>query len=361
MKKRKNKTRISAFKKETSLLSEHFFRMSFVVLLLIGGFHAGVYYALQVYDVDGYVRAVVIMIYWILIAALLTNISRRTVKKAYDEPLMTLANAAKKVAGGDFSVRVPTIHKNPKKYNYLDLMILDFNKMAEELSSTETLKIDFFSNVSHEMKTPLAIIGSNAQLLAEGDGSPEERKECAENILYALRRTNDLVTNMLKLNKLENLVETAPSEYDVCEQLAECVFFYDEIIEKKKIDFEADIEEQAFICADEELMMTVWTNLFSNAVKFTPEGGKIRLVQRTVGGFVEISVSDTGCGMSDEVKKHIFEKFYQGDRSHSFEGNGLGLALVKMILERSNGTVSVESAQGVGSVFTVRLPAVNIK
>lgn len=343
--------------KRNSILFTHFFRGALLVLFVVGGLHTGFSLWCSKIGISGYFQLVLILTFWVLSAAIINVISRYIVKKAYDEPLMRLADAAKKVADGDFSIRVEPIHSSPKKYNYLDLMILDFNKMAEELSSIETLKFDFFSNVSHEMKTPLAIIGNNAQYLSDDDCTKEKKEECVDNIMYALNRMNSLITNMLKLNKLENnSLSPAPEEYDLCEQLAECIFVYDEIIEKKNITLTVDIEERAFIYADPDLIYTIWMNLFSNAVKFTPEGGTITLKECSGFDFIEVSVKDTGCGMTEHTRRHIFDKFYQGDTSHSSEGNGLGLSLVKKIIELSEGSIDVKSSVGKGSEFIIRLP-----
>lgn len=349
---RKKKTR----RENLTLLPSTFFLMSFLVLLLIGGVHTGLFYLTAILHISPIVQVNLILAYWILVALFLTWMSRRNVHKTYDEPLQKLADATRKVAGGDFSIYVPTIHA-ADKYDYLDYMILDFNKMVEELGSIETLKTDFFTNVSHEMKTPLAVISNNAQLLAGHSISEERREECTENILSASRRLNSLITNMLKLNKLEKqTIRPVPDSYDVCEQLAECVFQYEELLESHQLELEPELEDRCFVLADAELMELVWTNLISNAIKFTPPGGVITLTQKTAGDFAEVSVADTGCGMSEETQKHIFEKFYQGDTSHATAGNGLGLALVKRILELSGGTISVRSIPEHGSIFTVRLP-----
>ncbi|MGN1166461.1 MAG: sensor histidine kinase, partial [Lachnospiraceae bacterium] len=260
---------------------------------------------------------------------------------------------------GDFSVFVPTIN-TPDKWDYLDIMIMDFNKMVEELGSIETLKTDFFSNVSHEFKTPLAVIYNNAQLLDRKDISEENRKEYTQNILKASKRLSDLLMNMLKLNKLEKqTIQPAPEKYDLCRQLCECALQFEDMWENKDIEFEADIEEKVMIVADAGLLEIVWTNLLSNAMKFTPSGGSVTLRQVSDDDSVTVIVEDTGCGMDETTVKHIYDKFYQGDSSHSTEGNGLGLALVKRILQLSEGTISVESTVGKGTIFTVKLPFVH--
>ena len=229
--------------------------------------------------------------------------------------------------------------------------------MVEELGSIDTLKTDFVSNVSHEFKTPLAIIYNNAELLNKPNLTEEKRLEYSQTILSAVHRLSELVRNMLKLNKLEKqVIPPVPERYDVTAQICECAMQFEELWEKKNIDFEADLEDRIMLEADAGLLELVWTNLLSNALKFTPEGGTIRLSQSSDETTVTVCVSDTGCGMTPETMKHIFDKFYQGDTSHATEGNGLGLPLVQRILQLSDGTISVQSKPGEGSTFTVVLP-----
>lgn len=268
-----------------------------------------------------------------------------------------MAEATRKVSQGDFSVYVPTLH-TADRLDYLDVMILDFNKMVEELGSIETLKTDFISNVSHEMKTPISVIKNYAQLLGADQISQERRKEYAEEIEDAASRLSSLITNILKLNKLENQRITPEAEVcDVCRQLCESVFLFEDVMEEKEIDLEADIEDTALVKGDASLMELVWNNLLSNAVKFTESGGRIVIRQISEEGRIRVSVSDTGCGIGRESIDHIFDKFYQGDTSRSTEGNGLGLALVKRVVELMDGEIQVTSEVGKGSTFVVSLPA----
>ncbi|MGN0341178.1 MAG: ATP-binding protein [Roseburia sp.] len=293
---------------------------------------------------------------WLLAAVVFTLWTNFQITRHYQKPIEEFSEAAHKVASGDFSVYLAP-HHTADKYTHLDVLFTDFNKMVEELGSIETLKTDFFSNVSHEIKTPLAVIQNNTELLRVENLSEEKRMEYTEIILHATRRLSNLITNMLKLNKLEKqTIKPAPQQYDLCAQLCECVLQFENAWERKNIEFEAELEEKALIEADAGLLELVWTNLLSNAIKFTPQGGTITLSQRFDEEGVTVSVADSGCGMDEETVKRIFDKFYQGDTSHSTEGNGLGLALVKRILQLSDGSIEVKSGVGKGTVFTVRLP-----
>ena len=293
--------------------------------------------------------------YWALVAGAFSLVTHFQIRKQFDKPMLQMSRAAKEVAGGDFSTYLEPAHR-ADKYDYIDAMFEDFNKMVEELGSIETLKNDFIANVSHEIKTPLSVIQSYATALKSEDLSLEQRREYADTIVSASENLTELVTNILRLSKLENQEITYASEsYDLCRQLTECALSFEDAWEKKGLSFEADIEDRALIHADEGMMEIAWHNLFSNAIKFTPPGGKIFLTQISEADSVTVSVADTGVGMSAETMKHIFEKFYQGDVSHSHEGNGLGLALASRVIELAGGSLSVKSEPGEGSTFTVTL------
>ena len=326
------------------------------VLFLMSGFHVGLVVLMNKLGWNEIIQTVVPMVYWGCVAVGLTLFTRMKIKSTYEEPLHKLAEATEQVANGDFSVYVPTTHTSDR-LDYLDVMILDFNKMVEELGSVETLKTDFVSNVSHEMKTPIAIIKNYAELLQTGKGTEVERLEYARNIEEAAERLSGLITNILRLNKLEHQrIDPEIEAYDLCGQLEECILHYEEMWDEKDLELEVDMEEKAVVDGDKSLMELVWNNLLSNAVKFTETGGKVTVRQTSSDGYAVVEVTDTGCGMSRESIRHIFDKFYQGDTSHSKEGNGLGLALVSRILMLMDGEISVASEEGRGSTFTVRIP-----
>ena len=304
-------------------------------------------------------RVVVIIAYWLIVAAVFTLFTKWQFNQHYQNPMSEFAEATRKVAGGDFSVYVPPRHL-PEKMDYMDAIIMDFNIMVEALGSIETLKTDFFSNVSHEIKTPLSIIQNYAQGLKDGALTESQKEMYIDTILESSTRLSELISNILKLNKLEKQsLQPIPEPYDVCRQLCDCALRYEDIWTAKNLEFNADIEDRATIEADASLMELVWNNLISNAVKFTEPGGTITLKQTSTSGEIIVSITDTGCGMSEETLSHIFEKFYQGDTSHSTEGNGLGLALVLRIIQLIGGSISAESTAGTGTTFTARIPVRN--
>lgn len=270
------------------------------------------------------------------------------------KPLRKIAGAARKVAEGDFSVQIEAARKDGRK-NEIDVLIEDFNKMARELASNEMLKSDFIANVSHEIKAPLSIIQSYTKALKDGDTTPEQQEQYMETIITASKNLNAMITNILKLNKLENQQIFSSSEsYQLGEQLRRCALSYMEQWQDKGIEFKIDVEDIS-VCYDASLLELVWNNLLSNAVKFTGTGGRISLTSQTRDNAVFVTIQDTGCGIDKETQSRIFEKFYQGDTSHTTEGNGLGLALVKKVIEIIGGEISVKSALGKGTAFTLKI------
>lgn len=271
----------------------------------------------------------------------------------YIKPINKIGQAARKVAAGDFSIRIPYERKDGKK-DEMELLISDFNKMVEELATIETLKDDFISNVSHEIKTPLSVIQSYVTVLNNENISEEKSKEYIETILEATRKLSLLITNILRLNKLENQEIIQGEAYSLDEQLRCCILALEEKFDEKTIEFDADLEE-VIITTDENLLEMIWNNLLTNAIKFTEPGGFVVVNLKMEHGMAIVSISDSGCGMDEETVARIFDRFYQGDTSHSHEGNGLGLSLVKRIIALVDGNLTVESKPGSGTTFTVTI------
>lgn len=271
-----------------------------------------------------------------------------------DRPVKSITAATEEIMKGDFSVRIkPMQGAGMEGFNQI---ITAINAMTRELSGIETLRTDFIANVSHEMKTPLAVMQNYGTLLQAPELSEEKRMEYAKGVTDGSRRLADMMTNILKLNRLENQqIYPQTTEFDLGEQLCECLLQYEHVWEKAEIEIDTDIAENVQVKADAELLSLVWNNLFSNAFKFTEPGGTVLVSLTATGHHAIVKVKDTGCGMSLEVGAHIFEKFYQGDTSHSAQGNGLGLALVKRVVDIMQGEIGVESTLGKGTTFTVKI------
>ena len=291
----------------------------------------------------------------VLITVLFGTIDYFRRRSMVERPVKRITQAAEKIMQGDFSVRIQPVKGIPDETGF-NRIIDCLNKLTRELSGTETLRTDFIANVSHELKTPLAVMGNYATMLQRPGITEDEKNEYAKAISEASRRLAQLITNILKLNKLENQqIFPRHTSFDLGEQLCQCLLQFEDAWERKGIEIETDIQENVSVRSDEELLSLVWNNLFSNAMKFTPDGGTVSLGLREEGDWVVVTVSDTGCGMKPETGKHIFEKFYQGDTSHATQGNGLGLALVKRVVDILGGEIGVRSVYGQGSTFTVKI------
>ena len=276
-------------------------------------------------------------------------------KRFFKQPIERLSSAAQKVASGDFSVHIEPIRKDGKKDEF-EVLFDDFNTMVEELRSVEMLKTDFVSNVSHEMKTPLAVIQNYSTMLQSDGLTNSERKEYCEKISEATKKMTELVTNVLQLSRLENQKISANKKtYSLSEQLCRCTLNFEQVLDEKEIELETDFDESIILNSDEQLLDIVFNNLLSNALKFTEGGGTVHITSKKENGLAVVSVADSGCGMTESEMKHIFEKFYQADTSHATQGNGLGLALTNRIINLLESEISVKSKTGQGSEFTVKI------
>ena len=303
--------------------------------------------------IEGAAKITFLNVIWLSLLCTIIDGIRR--KFMIDRPVKKIVKAAEQIMKGDFSARIPPL-RSVDSMNGFNVIADYFNQMAKELSGTEMLRTDFIANVSHELKTPLAVIQNYGTMLQQKNLPEEKKEEYAKAITDASRRLANLITNILKLNKLENQqIYPKVKTYDLGEQLCECLLAFESAWEAKNLEIETNIEENVLVDNDEELLSLVWNNLFSNAVKFTEPCGKIFLSLQSKEEFAVVQVSDTGCGIPSEVGKHIFEKFYQGDISHATQGNGLGLALVKRVVDIIRGDISVSSEVGKGSTFTVKM------
>lgn len=297
---------------------------------------------------------VLILLLMILMSSFLfTLIDYLRRKLSIDNSLKDILEATEKMVNGNFKIKL-VYNNRYKHYDEFDLIKEHLNKLASELSKSEILKNDFISNVSHEIKTPLSVIHNYAKALEKDDLDLETRTKYLNVLQLSCMKLNQLVSNILKLNKLENQKINPKYEvFDLSELLINQILQFEPLIENKNISLKCDIEDNLKINSVESYLEIVFNNLISNAIKFTDNDGMIKIKLNLIKNEYHISIEDNGCGMDNETGIHIFDKFYQGDTSHSSEGNGLGLALVKKVIDILGGTISVESELGKGTKFTI--------
>ena len=283
----------------------------------------------------------------LILGSVVSVVGARKISK----PILELEKATEEIAKGNFDYVV-----KEEESSELSGLIHNFNLMTKELKTHETLKNDFISNVSHEFKTPLAVIQSYSKSLRKPGLDEKTKVRYQEVIDKNIKKLTNLTTNILSLSKIENQ-EIVPNrkDYLIDEQIRQNIVELEPEWAKKKIKFELNLVQTSYY-GSEELISQVWQNLISNAIKFCPDkGGKISIKVEGSYGLIKVSVADNGIGMSEEVLGKIYDKFYQADTSRSKEGNGLGLALVKRILKICDGTIAVTSKENEGTTFVVTL------
>lgn len=268
-------------------------------------------------------------------------------------PIARLTNATKELYNGNYSVRVDTLGEDE-----ISKLNQSFNRMAIQLAKQDETRQKFISDISHEFQTPLTSIQGFANILKEEDLSKEQREKYANIILYNSKRLSSLAKNMLQLTLLDREeIELELSNYSLVEQLKRVVSTQESIAANKDIEIDLQIpKKDIMFSGDEQRMEQVWTNIISNAIKYTNDGGLITITMKKSVKEVEVDIEDTGIGMSKEVVSHIFERFYREDKARNIEGNGLGLAIVKSIVDLHHGKIEVVSTVDVGTIFKVRLP-----
>ena len=267
-------------------------------------------------------------------------------------PIKKLQFSMEEVSNGNFDIQLD----EDTSFDEVVDMFHYFNLMVKELKATETIQSDFISNASHEFKTPLNAIEGYATLLNDDSISDEEKRLYVNKILLNTKRMNQLVHNVLLLSKLDNhSISKQNSMYLLDEQIRQSILFLESKWEVKNIEFDIDFDTINYY-GNELLLIHVWNNLISNAIKFSPSNGVVKMSLKTIDNEIIFTISDNGPGVDEECKKYIFNKFYQADTSHKEEGYGLGLALVKRIVELAYGSVEVQNIEPTGCMFVVKLP-----
>jgi len=270
-------------------------------------------------------------------------------------PINKLVSGMNRLADGDFKVRLQ-YGKMIERFPVFAEIVESFNKMAEQLENTEMLRSDFINNFSHEFKTPIVSIVGFAEILESTNLTEEERSLYISAIKEESKRLSSMASNILELTKVENQsILTDVSRYNVSEQIRSALVLLEGKWSKRRIDFNFDFDEYDLI-GNEELLRQVWINLLDNAIKFVDEGGKIAVNIMHSGAYLRVDISNTGMTIPLDKQKFIFNKFYQADESHSTKGNGIGLAVVKKIVELHHGRIDVKSENGI-TTFSVFLPS----
>lgn len=329
------------------------FFLFLIPVILVTSLAIGIYSLIK--DQSHGIIAIYILLFIIFATIIFTFIDYIRRKIMVEKPLKEILTATEKMSKGEFDIDLTYSHS----YHYFDefdLIKHDLLKMSKELSKSEVLKNDFIANVSHEIKTPLSVIQSYSKAASLLTIDDETRAMYLKTIQEECHKLSLLVTNILKLNKLENqCLNIELTSFNLSELLIDQIIQFESLIDDKKIELICDIEEDIFIKSERSYLEIVFNNIINNAIKFNKEKGALEITLKKVDNQVIVTIKDNGIGMDQETGKHIFDKFYQGDTSHYREGNGLGLALVKKVIDVLGASIAVESEVNVGTTFKIIL------
>ncbi|MBL1225761.1 sensor histidine kinase [Enterococcus sp. BWR-S5] len=332
------------------------FSLIIAVILLVASIVAGIFLLVLMHlgiinSLKGY--PVIRLIITLLSCTVVGTVIAAVFSKRILRPLNEVVEGTRQIASGNFDVQIQSTGMN----NDLEDLVQNFNLMSKELSNVELVHQSFINDFSHEMKTPLVSINGFAKQLQNPNISEEDRNHYLKIIAEETERLSSLASNVLLLSKVENQegITLKKEPYSVDEQLRHALILLQKNWETKNLVIELNLQPIT-ITADSDLFMQVWLNILGNAIHYTESGGTIEVNCYKIGNEVKVNIKDNGIGMSDKVRQHVFNKFYQGDSSHQGQGNGLGLPIAKRIVNLHNGKITVKSKMGSGSSFVVILP-----
>ena len=348
----KEKSREKITKLPTKILPQLLFQSISIILTALCSFMFMTWFVTDFFGVeDTYAAAGYELLGTLIILVVIIAPLNVVLYRSREKEVKTLSTAIKKVASGDYKTKIPTDRKSQ-----ITPIYEDFNKMCAELESVQILRNDFINSYSHEFKTPIASINGFASLLLEKDLPASEQRKYLEIIVDESSRLSKLATNTILLSRLSSQQIVTDSEiYDLSEQLRQCSIILSKRWLDKKIEFSGEFPPVDYY-GNKEMMQHLWLNLLDNAIKYTPIGGEINVEVSTKNKNIIVKISDTGEGMNEKTRAHLFDPYYQGDSSHSSQGLGLGLSIAKRIVELCGGTIEVKSELSVGSTFIVTLP-----
>lgn len=275
------------------------------------------------------------------------------------KPIGEMTGAVKRVAGGDFTAHINRREYDSKEYEYtneIDELARNFNTMAAELNGMDYMRKDFMSNVSHEVKTPVAAITGFTEILMDGGLSSEEQQEYLELVNKESLRLSRLCENMLRMSRLDyQQIVVKRDKVRVDEQIRKCIIMLSEKWPDKNRNYEVNCDN-LLVQGDADLLMQIWVNLLDNAIKYSGEESSIWITGKMENSQLVVTIKDEGEGISPEKLPKIFEKFYQCEESHKKQGNGLGLSIVKRITELLGGSITCMSEENKGTIMEVRVP-----
>lgn len=332
----------------TFIFSLAVFLIMSITMFLMGGITL-ILYNIGILNIQSHKLPIV---FFAVVSVLIGTVFSRFFGKRIIASIEEISKATKEVSKGNFNIRLD----EENTVDEISTMARNFNIMTKELKNTEMLRSDFINNVSHEFKTPLSAIEGYATLLQKKSLSAEKREAYADKIIHSTRRLNSLTGNILELSKLEHHeININRKTYALDEQLREIILMFEDEWSDKKLDLDVDLDSVNYY-GNVELLGQVWQNLISNAIKFVGENGNIKITLRKSFSSISVTIMDDGIGIERQIQERIFEKFYQEDVSHSTTGNGLGLALVKQIIDLHKGKITVYSEKDKGAKFVVDLP-----
>lgn len=311
-----------------------------------------------------YTHSVVLIL--CLIACILTlvigAIFIRLILRHFVRSILMVSEGVQKVATGDFSVQIAARKNQEGRIvfrNEIDELSENFNRMAEELNGMDYMRKDFMSSVSHEIKTPIASITGFTEILLDGGLTQEEQQEYLEFVYQETMRLSRLSENMLHMSRLDyQEIVKKEDRVRLDEQLRKAVILVQERWSTNLNEFDLSLEK-VFLQTNADMLFQVWINLIDNAIKYSPERSSVHIQMELLEDTIQVIIRDEGCGIEEEKLERIYERFYQCDESHKKQGNGLGLPIVRRILELLGGTIQCSSVLGSGTTMTVTLPRIS--
>lgn len=291
------------------------------------------------------------VIFFLVASIILGTVIAATTARIFLKNIDNIIEGMNDLASGNYEVRVPAVQSGMTKE-----LIDTFNLLADELENTKTLRSDFVNDFAHEFKTPIVSLLGFAKLLKNPNLTDEERTEYLKIIEEEANRLSVMSTNSLNLTRVEKqTILTEKTQFNLSEQIRNCVLLLEKKWSEKNLELDLDLEEIS-VFANEEMLKQVFINLIDNAVKFSYENKELKLKLYKKEDKVVFSIRNYGLAISDADKEKIFTRFYRAENSMGIEGTGVGLAIVKKIVELHKGEILLHNESDF-TEFEVAIPS----